>query len=325
MSEDVAAGATTPAEAGPDTPLPESLRQLATGPILIVGQFRSGTTWVYDVLTSHPEAAGAFESWIFTRNQGVAGLLGEGHFKHDVGLFGREYRLGQLVTRERLVEDVRQLSAGWLAEALEPHHRFLVEKTPLHYATLPSIAELFPQARIIHVLRDGRDVVVSGLAAARSWGRGYFQPLPVATGAARWETAVRTARAEGARLGLPFMEIRYEELRASPGDGIRRLLEFCGMPHDDELVERIREQTDISRQPGRREDTFRRKGQVGDWRRRFSARDCVRFERGSHGLLVETGYERSRWWWLRALGARTVSRVRGVALPGPVSGDGRTV
>jgi hypothetical protein len=310
MAEDRSTGAPGVVPSGPDVPLPAALRQLAVGPILIVGEFRSGTTWVYDMLTAHPETAGAFESWIFTQTQGVAGLLGKGHFHQDVELFGRAYRLAQLVDRERLVREMRELTAGWLAEALEPHHRFLVEKTPLHYATLPAIAQLYPQARVIHVLRDGRDVAVSTRAAARTWGQGHFRPLPAGAAAARWENAVRTARAEAPRLGLTFLEVRYEDLKAAPREGIERLLAFCDMPHDDALVAHIHDQTDFSRQQRTGQDAFRRQGRVGDWRNELGPLDCRRFERASHGLLVETGYERSRRWWLRTLVPRALWRAR---------------
>ena len=284
-------------ESIPSQPPPAPLEQLATDPIFVVGRFRSGTTWVYDILTAHPDAAGAFESWLFTGVCGLAPLFSPANFNHDVERFGRTYRLGQLVARERLIEDIRALASAWLAEALEPHHRFLIEKTPSHYETMGLIAELFPRARFVHVLRDGRDVAVSARAAAKSWGRGYFRG-EIGSVAADWEHVVRAARSNGGGLGDAFMEIRFEDLKASPHDGIRRLFDFCSMPYDDGLVSRVAGQTAFGARGQGGEDAFRRRGEAGDWRHRLSLLDCLRFERASHGFLVELGYARSRWWWL---------------------------
>jgi hypothetical protein len=101
-------------------------------------------------------------------------------------------------------------------------------------------------------------------------------------------------------------------MHAAPEEGIRRLLEFCEMPHDDGLVAQIREQTSFERHERRGEDAFRRQGHVGDWRSRLTLLDCIRFERASHGLLAETGYEPGSRWWLRALVPRRLrTRSRG--------------
>lgn len=284
-------------------PLPQPLRQLAVGPIFVVGQPRSGTTWIYDILAAHPEAAGVFESWLFTTGQGIGGLFSKAHWnpriEQDRETFGKAYRLNQLMTRDELVAEMRELTARWLSAVLEPHHRFLVEKTPAHHGSMPMIAELFPQARFIHVLRDGRDVAVSLRAAAESWGKGYFKAPPAYEGGKRWQSTVRYTRSQGEALDVPFLEVRYEDVRADPHGGIARLLDFCSMPHDDGLVARIVEQTDIGRERKRGEDRFRRRGAVGDWRARFRLRDRLMFELGSGGLLAEAGYERNRLWWLR--------------------------
>jgi hypothetical protein len=281
---------------------PQPLAQLSADPIFVVGRFRSGTTWVYDILTAHPDAAGAFESWLFTGVCGVAALFSPANFNHDVERFGRTYRLGQLITRERLIEDVRALVSRWLGEALEPHHRFLIEKTPSHYETMGLIAELFPRARFVHVLRDGRDVAVSARAAAESWGQGHFRGS-IRSVAADWERVVQTTRRHGASLGDAFMEIRFEDLKAAPHDGIRELFDFCSMPYDDALVSQIVEETAFGARGQAGETSFRRRGEAGEWRQRLSVLDRMRFERASHGFLVQTGYARNRWWWLTS-GAR---------------------
>jgi hypothetical protein len=296
-------------------PLPESLSQLAAPPIFVVGMHRSGTTWVFDMLASHPQVAGVFESGMFSTNLGLAPLFAADHWypdqddrlESDRRFFGASFRLNQLIDREELIRDARQLSGRWLGRALEPEHRYLVEKTPQHLATMPTIAELFPGAAFIHVIRDGRDMVVSRQAAARSWPGLQSRSVNVGETAALWASGVTAAREAAESGGLRYTEIRYERMRSAPTDGLRELFEFCAIPADEELVARIRDQTSLSKQQRAEGDAFRRRGEIGEWRERFGLRDRLRFDRAAGSMLVELGYEASRSWWLRP-GAQATGR-----------------
>src|SRR5437667_9309955 len=139
------------------------LNQVAQAPIFVVGVSRSGTTWVYDILTAHPQVAGILESWLFSTVNGVGSLFSSAHWPH------RSVGLGRLLNREALLEYVRDFVARLMQHALGPQHRYLVEKSPPHLYTISLISELFPKARFIHVIRDGRDVCVSIRAATLSW------------------------------------------------------------------------------------------------------------------------------------------------------------
>lgn len=295
-------------------PLSDSLSQLAAPPIFVVGLHRSGTTWIFDMLTAHPEVAGVFESGLFSANLGVAPLFAPEHWYPDEGrlesdrrFFGASFRLNQLIDREEVLRDLRDLTGRWLARALQRDHRYLVEKTPQHLATMTTIAELFPGAAFIHVIRDGRDMVVSRQAAARSWPGLPSRSVNVSETAAYWATGLRTAREAARGAGLRYTEVRYERMRLAPVEGLRELLQFCAIPADDELIARICEETSISKQRRGDQDAFRRRGEIGEWRERFDLRDRFRFDRAAGSMLVELGYEASRSWWLRP-GAQTTGR-----------------
>lgn len=275
------------------TSLPEPLKQLDVAPIFVVGNPRSGTTWVLDILRQHPEVAAIHESYLFSPQDGLAALFNRS------GWMERHRGLGTLMTREELIADVRELAARWLARTLEPGHRFLIEKSPAtHLYVMELIAEIFPEARFIHVLRDGRDVAVSVRAASRSWaprwkksfGRSMLRTARV------WRNAVRIARNSGNKLGDRFMEIRYEEIKGDPLGASRRLLEFCGIPYDDQLLQEIYEATDFKQQFQGGEDQFRRAGRIGDWRKSFTVLDCAIFNVAGGDVLVEAGYVRNRLW-----------------------------
>jgi hypothetical protein len=256
-------------------------------PIFVVGHPRSGTTWVYDLLTAHPKVEGALETWLFTYRWGVAPLFHPRHWSEEVhsvdeGAVGHRLGLAQFMTREELAERVRAATL-----ALLPAGAFVVEKSPDHYQTVWLIAEVFPEARFIHVIRDGRDVLVS-MRAGEGWA-GYTPRFARSAkdAANRWRYAVQWCREQGAGIADRFCEVQYERLHADAINETRRLFEFCGM-HGG--VEEAVQATAISKyETG--EDRFRRAGRVGDWRQSLGWRDRRRYWKVAGRLLTELGYE----------------------------------
>lgn len=291
-----------------------SLDQLSAGPIFVTGHARAGTTWVFELLTSHPQVAGVLESWMFNRTQGVAGLFD--HWEPGILDLGqrdpgqpRAVGLSQLISRQELTAELRELLGRLLVRALQPQHRFLVEKSPAPYMEMSIAAEVFPDARFIHVLRDGRDVAVSLRAAGGSWwpqwgefaatgALGRYRALYAA--GRSWAQTFARYRRLGERLGDRYTEIAYETIAADPDAGVRRLFDFCGIPYGDAEVRAALKATDFASHYEGGEDQFRRAGRVGDWRTRFGLGDAVAFELGSRGVLAREGYAQSRAWVVRS-------------------------
>lgn len=104
------------------------------------------------------------------------------------------------------------------------------EKTPQHLQHLGNISKLFPSAKFIHIIRDGRD-------CAASLER-RFKRLP-AHSIFRWKNVVRDGRKQGAELGDKYMEVKYEAVTEDPELWMRRICEFVGLPfHEDVLLSR---------------------------------------------------------------------------------------
>jgi hypothetical protein len=269
-----------------------SIDQLDQAPIFVVGAARSGTTWVYDVLTAHPQVAGVYESWLFTRRNGLKSLFTEAHWPPKAS------GLGRFIERKTLVAYARDMTERIIEHAIKPDHRFLVEKSPSHVYHLPFVNEIFPNARFIHVLRDGRDVSVSVRSAARSWVPAWRETFgrSIKSSALNWKNAVRRVRKHGKQLGNRFFEIRYEKLHKDPLNLYRGLFDFCQIPYDDELIQSVFDATDFKKNYSPHEDGFRRGGRVGDWRSRFSLKDAVVFNLAAGEMLVELGYEKDRLW-----------------------------
>jgi hypothetical protein len=272
----------------------DPLSRFDSGPIFVVGAARSGTTWVYDILTAHPKVAGVYETWLFTMNQGVGNLFGPGHYPPGHSGLGRSF------PRQELVGEVRQFAGNLLARRLGPDHRFLVEKSPSHVMTMPLIQEIFPEARFLHVLRDGRDVSVSVRQAAKSWAPRWRESFgrSVYTSAWAWKQTIRRTRRDRPGLGEAFLEIRYEDLKADPIAGIARLFDHCRIPWERALLDQIAAKTDFEANYRSSESNFRRAGRVGDWRSRFTLIDRLAFNLAAGATLIDTGYEADRRWVL---------------------------
>lgn len=282
----------------------DTLAQLEAPPIFVVGHHRSGTTWVFDLLSARDDVAGVFESWLFTQEFGFGGLLHWGQWDAATvaereRVFGQRAGVGQFADRDEVVGACRDLATRWLARALEPHHRFLVEKSPDHLYATHAISDLFPQARFVNIVRDGRDVAVS-VRAARSWVPGSLTKRATAVRevARRWHNALTVSERIAAHLGSRYHEVRYEELRSDPVRTVTALFAFCGIDPAEASVAAALDATDLARHQTSQEG-FRRKGAVGDWARELSLLDRWSFHRVAGASLVSHGYAPSRWWWLR--------------------------
>src|SRR6185312_2582388 len=122
-------------------------------------------------------------------------------------------------------------------------------KLPETTHVLPVMSRLFPTARCIHLVRDGRDVAFSPFLAPKApfWRKIYFNDDRIGSwrghamsqrayrahghvfNAARWVNSVTLGRAYGAMLGGGYLEVRYEALVANPAAELARVAEFLGV------------------------------------------------------------------------------------------------
>jgi len=98
------------------------------------------------------------------------------------------------------------------------------DKTPWNVFHYERIKKVFPRARYIHMLRDGRDCVASYLDSL-----GGLMNLDCGNAAYRWRDAVR--RADKIKDENPgrFIEVRYEELATTPEREVSRIIKFLGL------------------------------------------------------------------------------------------------
>jgi glycosyltransferase involved in cell wall biosynthesis len=113
------------------------------------------------------------------------------------------------------------------------------ETTPDHLLALPRIKETIPNALVIHIIRDGRDVALS--MEKQHW----IRPFPwdhgkeLQAAAIYWEWIVNEGRAHGGALGGDYKEVRYEDLVANPQATLREVGDFIGQELDYDQIQRV--------------------------------------------------------------------------------------
>jgi Sulfotransferase family len=163
------------------------------------------------------------------------------------------------------------------------------DKTPHHVFLLHDLERLWPDMRVLHVIRDGRDVACSHIALARDLDQRWTaRSVPAA--AAWWRAAIVRGRAAGARLGDRYAEVRYEDLLADPRRELDRLCRFAGLPfHADMLDHAGRVRTPRSPEFATARGPLRRP--VHSWRGELSRHQIASFEAVAGPELAACGYE----------------------------------
>jgi hypothetical protein len=270
-------------------------------PLIVLGVRRSGTTLLRVMLDRSPALAVPDESYFVPQ-------LARRH--------------GSPVDPEALVDDLRRLptlvewglapeaaaerlrpgmttgeaiSAVFEAYAAQRGKERWGDKTPLYMQYLPLLERLFPQARFVHLIRDGRDAALSYLAVPEGiMTAGWGHPRNARGFACQWATEIRGAQALGRQVGLGrYLEVRYEELVASPETELRRICGFAALAYDDDMLGYVGETDSARKEHQRRLNEPPRVG-VRDWRSEMAPADVAAFEAVAGDLLDELGYDVSK-------------------------------
>ena len=240
--------------------------------IFNVGARRSGTYWLQRIVCAHPSVAEVpSETYVFSH--GIAPLMERfQHAERDSQEVGRVY-----ADRARLITAVRSLCDTVFGEFATAGQTHVAERTPWHVFHLPLIAEVYPDARFVHIVRDGRDAVRS--LVAQPWG-----PGTVAEAAEEWCTSVAAGRSAAPGLGERLLEVRYEDLLAEPGAVIERIYSHVGLEGAlEEALAAAAEASNVGPHD-------RRIG-AGKWREGWRRRELREFDRIAGDLLRELGYD----------------------------------
>jgi hypothetical protein len=213
--------------------------EVVAAPIFIVGCPRSGTSLLRDILHAHSNLTFPTESHFIPvffkaygdpQNEGEAWRLAQKILKLrwvrswelalEPGDFAADRSFREIVTRVYQEYARKQKKTRW------------GDKTPQYVAEIPVLYALFPECKIIHVYRDGRDV-------ALSWLRVGLDARNIFTAALSWKKFVSKGRRDGAALPTSaYFEVRYETLLALPREVIKDVCAFLEEPFSEALLRR---------------------------------------------------------------------------------------
>jgi hypothetical protein len=194
--------------------------------VFVVGARRSGTNWLQRALAAHPSVVGVpSETYLFS--EGLDPL--RKRFHH--GALSSSHTGAMHVDRDVLLDGLRAFCDAVfldLLHGIDPGAERLVERTPDHVRHLDLIGDVYPDAWVLHIIRDGRDVARSLLS--HDWG-----PSQARDAAVEWRSAIESARAAAPKLEH-YVEVRYEDLLSDPSAAMQRLFDRIALPASAEDV-----------------------------------------------------------------------------------------
>lgn len=283
---------------------------------IIVGAPRSGTTLLRFMLDAHPELAIPPETGFLEIGPT---LRGKGdklrqRFFHAVTNYPESSPAWPdfEISAEEFQRALEEIVPFDISEGFRAFYRMYAarfgksrwgDKTPIYCLNIDAIRQMLPEARFIHIIRDGRDVALS---LRNMW----FSPGPeMETQAAYWRQYIEAGRRSG--LGRSdYLEVRYEDLIAKTAGTIEHVSDFLDLDFDTSMLnfymrtperlkehkgrmtgsgviltqaQRLRQQERTTQPP----DVSR----LGVWKREMTADERQKFAAVAGDLLSELGYE----------------------------------
>lgn len=186
---------------------------MAQKPIFIIGSPRSGTTLLRLILDSHPNISCGPETHFLSELSKIVNTRWE-----QVETFGFD----KAYWHQKIASFFDSFQTEYAQKRGKGRW---AEKTPKYTTMLDFINELFPDSQMIHIIRDGRDVVTSH---RDRWG--YKVAMRSIND---WKTYVTMANEFGKKVSSDrYIEVRYEELVTQPENILRGLFTYLNEPWD---------------------------------------------------------------------------------------------
>jgi hypothetical protein len=270
-------------------------------PLFLLGSQRSGTTMLRLMLNNHPSLAIPHESAFITIYFKKLAEYGDLTDRKNAARLLDDVSRHPLVRRGKLIIDPHAI----LDRPIRTYRDFVDaifqayaqalgkprwgDKTPFYTPDIDVIRGIFPDAKILHLVRDGRDVVLSQKSI--EWMSNNLPKL-----ALDWQWKTTIAHKVGAVLKDDFLEIRYEDLVLKPEETLRKICKFIDELYDPAMLHYSDNAKDVvpaeslkwHRNSIRPPDP----SQLFKWRAQLSKAERIIFEQLAGEALDLFGYER---------------------------------
>ncbi len=296
----------------------------------IFGHARSGTTLLARLVRLHPEVHCNYQAHFFTRRPLLKSLVDTPEAEEWLARKSNRWNRGRDMSPLIL-----RAAADFIMEreAARVGKRIVGDKSPLstiHGQAVRDLYAVYPDAKLIYLVRDGRDVLISErfrnfveeskflsaqdkriLAELRGnptafmdGRRSIFTEAFIRRVATGWATDLEETSEEGNRLfGQNYLALRYEDVLANSMEKLSQLWQFLGVKKirkslGDAVKAELSSNPDQEWQTKRNEGiaSFLPKGQMGNWQRLFGARDKAIFKEAAGEMLVLWKYEKAADW-----------------------------
>jgi len=272
-------------------------------PFFVVGFQRSGTTLLRVMLDNHPDVAVPLDTtglWSRMESElarfgdlnspeGASRLVRDLLAEERIRLWEVPLTVENVLTARRWLGYPGIIDACYLAYARLKGKQNWGDKDPGNMLRIPTLLRWFPEARFLHIIRDGRDACLSQLKQ----DFGFDDCLPCAEA---WREQVWWVRSIGQVLGpARYLELRYEDLTEDPECWLRRICDFLDLNYSPAMLDyhqRVEHSVPASKrhlwpllaEPPKAENSFR-------WKAEMSGSLRMAFEKRAGQVLRELRYE----------------------------------
>lgn len=276
-----------------------------TQPFFIVGMPRSGTSLLRLCLNAHPLLGAPDETHYFNRfwrrekndekltaNRQRGLKLAEKFLAHTRVMMNDFDEEDLKAIHQKIIQSP-QITHPVIFEAMMHYYIQKVgkqtwgEKTPAHLFFIDPIKKYYPQAKIIHIVRDPRDVSLSWINSSFNRGNTVYHAL-------RWRISMATGKKLSEKYKNDYLEIKYEELLTQPEETLKKVCTFINVTYDPKMKD--------SHQFNQRYDQHKNHHKLtqpiqtsnyNKWKKKMSPQDARVFDVIIGQTLVDKGYEKS--------------------------------